>query len=62
MWLDGGTRDEWFLEIVVTALAAALTDAGLPADRLRLELFDGGHEQVEYRFPDAIACLAARLG
>ena len=61
-WLDGGTRDEWNLEIGSSAMAAALRDAGLPADRLRHELFDGGHEDVEYRFADAVAWLAARLG
>ena len=60
-WVDGGTRDEWFLEIGATAVAAALRSAGLPADRLRLELFDGGHERVEHRFADAVVWLAQRL-
>jgi hypothetical protein len=62
VWLDGGTRDEWNLEIGSSAMAAALLDAGLPASRLRHELFDGGHEQVEYRFADAVGWLADRIG
>lgn len=62
VWLDGGTRDEWFLEIGATAVDDALEAAGHPAERRRLELFDGGHEQVEYRFADAVDWVARRLG
>jgi S-formylglutathione hydrolase FrmB len=61
VWLDGGTSDEWFLEIGATAVADALRDAGLDGDRLRLELFDGGHERVEHRFADAVVWLAERM-
>lgn len=60
-WLDGGTHDEWYLELGATAMADAMRAAGLPAERLRVELFDGGHEQVEYRFAEAVAWLVDRM-
>jgi hypothetical protein len=32
------------------------------AERIRFELFDGGHNNVAWRYPLALAWLAERLG
>ena len=60
-WLDAGNRDEYFLDLGVTALRDALLDAGLPTDRLRFELFDGGHRGLGERYPASLAWLVERL-
>lgn len=61
IWLDAGTRDEWFLDVGAQAFRAALAKAGVPDERVSLELFDAGHADIEYRYPRAIAWLAQRL-
>jgi hypothetical protein len=61
VWLDGGTRDEWFLDVGAQAFRAELAALGVPDDRVSLELFDAGHMDIEYRYPRAISWLAHRL-
>ena len=61
VWLDAGRRDEYFLELGAVALRDAFLGAGLPPDRLRFELFDGGHRGVSWRYPLSLAWLAERL-
>ena len=61
VWLDAGTRDEWFLDLGAEAFRAGLARIGLPADRVSFELFDGTHGNVDYRYPMAVAWLAQRL-
>ncbi|MEU8108303.1 alpha/beta hydrolase-fold protein [Nonomuraea muscovyensis] len=61
VWIDAGTRDEWYLDLGATAFHEAVTAAGLPADRVRFELFDAGHMAIEYRYPLALAWLCERL-
>ncbi len=61
VWLDGGTRDEWFLDVGTQAFRGELHKLGLPDDRVSLELFDAGHMDIEYRYPRAITWLAHRL-
>ncbi|MGH7608778.1 MAG: alpha/beta hydrolase [Candidatus Dormibacteria bacterium] len=58
-YLDGGLEDEWYLEIAAAAVAAALRAQGL--ETVRLDLFDGGHLGVEYRYPVGIRYLAETL-
>jgi hypothetical protein len=59
VWLDGGTSDEWYLDIGAQAVHDALVEAGV--GDLRFELFEGGHGRVEHRYPQALAYLAERL-
>lgn len=61
VWLDGGTRDEWFLELGALAMARVLRELGLPAERLHVELFEGTHSGVEHRYPLALSWLAHRI-
>jgi S-formylglutathione hydrolase FrmB len=61
VWIDGGTRDEWYLDIGAEAFRAEVVKVGLPADRMYFELFEAGHGAIEYRYPLALAWLAERL-
>jgi hypothetical protein len=51
IWLDAGTRDQWFLDLGAEAFRAGLDRIGVPADRIRFELFGASHLQIDYRYP-----------
>lgn len=59
VYLDCGTRDEWYLDLVAEELRRELERAG--ARDVRLELFDATHAGIEYRYPLGLRHLAARL-
>jgi hypothetical protein len=59
IWLDAGTRDEWFLDLGAEAMRAALADAGAPD--VRWESYDAGHGGIDYRYPLSLAYLATEL-
>ncbi len=59
IWIDGGKKDEWYLEIGGKAVTAELAKIGV--DDVHFELFDGTHGAIEYRYPLSLAYLAARL-
>jgi hypothetical protein len=61
VWVDAGTRDEWYLDLGAEAFRAEVTKAGLPEDRLYFELFEAGHRGTDYRYPLSLAWLAGRL-
>jgi S-formylglutathione hydrolase FrmB len=61
VWIDAGTRDEWYLDVGAEAFRAEVRTAGLPDERVRFELFDAGHMGIEYRYPLSLAWLAERL-
>lgn len=61
VWIDAGTRDEWFLDLGADAFRGGLERIGVPADRIAFELFDAGHGGIDYRYPLAVAWLAERL-
>lgn len=61
VWLDAGTRDEWFLDLGAEAFREALLAAGLPEQRVHFELFDAGHGRIDYRYPLALAWLCHRI-
>jgi S-formylglutathione hydrolase FrmB len=61
VWIDAGTRDEWYLDLGAEAFRAQLAKAGLPDDRIHFELFDAGHGGIDYRYPLSLAWLAERL-
>jgi hypothetical protein len=59
IWIDAGTRDEYFLDLGAEAFRRECVAAG--ASEIRFELFDAKHGAIEYRYPLAIAWLAERL-
>ncbi len=61
VWIDTGERDEWYLDIGAQAFLREITDAGLPEERVHLETFDATHGGIDYRYPVALAWLAARV-
>ncbi len=61
IWIDAGTRDEWFLDIGAQAFRHELAKLGVPDDRIYFELFDATHKAIEYRYPLALAWLCQRL-
>ena len=58
IWLEGGERDEYFLDNGAVAVSRELDAIGV---RHRLELFDAGHMAIGYRYPLAFAFLARAL-
>ncbi len=61
IWIDAGTKDEWFLDIGAEAFRQALADAGVADDTIHFELFDAKHGGIDYRYPLSLAWLAQRL-
>ncbi len=61
IWIDAGTSDDYFLDIGAEAFRAALTDAGVPAEIIRFELFDATHAAIDYRYPLSLAWLCERI-
>jgi hypothetical protein len=59
IWLDAGTRDEWFLDVGAEAVRATLAEVGV-AD-VAFELYDAGHGGIDYRYPRSLAYLAGKL-
>lgn len=59
IYLDGGTRDEWHLELGALAVRDALAEIGVTD--VTCELFDAAHGAIDYRYPGGLAYLAERL-
>jgi hypothetical protein len=58
IYLDAGKSDEWFLDLGAQAFAAELDKLGVSHS---LELFDGKHGGITYRYPGAIRELLVAL-
>jgi len=61
IWIDAGTRDEWFLDIGAEAFRAALREAAVPDDVIHFELFEATHMGIDYRYPLSLAWLCQRI-
>ena len=59
VYVDAGTRDEFFLDLGAQAFVDEL--AAIGAEPTFFELFDAGHMAIEYRYPLAIRHLAEHL-
>lgn len=59
VYIDCGTRDEWYLDLTAEAYRQALAKIGVTD--LFFELFDATHLAVEYRYPISLRYLAERL-
>ncbi len=58
VYLDGGRSDEWYLDLGAQAFAKELERLGVPHE---LELFDGKHGGISYRYPGAIRRMISAL-
>jgi Putative esterase len=58
IYLDAGRRDEYFLDLGAQAFSAELTRLGISHT---LELFDGKHGGISYRYPGAVRELVLAL-
>lgn len=59
IYVDAGTRDEFFLDLGAEAFRRELEKLGVTD--VFFELFDAKHGSIEYRYPGAIRYLAERL-
>jgi hypothetical protein len=58
VYLDAGRQDEFFLDLGAQAFSHELTRLGVEHT---LELFDGRHGGISYRYPGAIRALVTAL-
>ena len=58
IYLDAGKRDEYYLDLGAQAFGAELDKLGAAHT---LELFDGAHARLTYRYPGAIRELVLAL-
>ncbi len=58
IYLDGGRKDEWYLDLAAQAFSRELDKLGVEHT---LELFDGKHGGISYRYPGAIRELVEAL-
>jgi Putative esterase len=59
IYIDAGTRDEWFLDLGAEAFRAELEAIGVTD--VYFELFDATHMNIGYRYPISLRYLAERL-
>ena len=59
IYIDAGTRDEWYLDLGAEAFRRELAAIGV--NDVQFELFDATHMGIEYRYPIAMRYLAERL-
>jgi len=59
VWIDAGTRDDWYLDLAATAFRDELAKIGVTD--VQFELFEATHMGIDYRYPKSLAYLSARL-
>nr|MDQ3824057.1 enterochelin esterase [Actinomycetota bacterium] len=59
IYIDAGTRDEWYLDVGAVAFRRALEEIGVTD--VFFELYDAGHGGIDYRYPIGLKYLAERL-
>jgi S-formylglutathione hydrolase FrmB len=61
IWIDSGRRDEYFLDLGAEAFRRELEAIGVTEPVVQFELVEGGHGDLEHRYPMALAWLADRI-
>jgi Putative esterase len=59
VWIDAGTRDEWYLDLAATGFRDELAKIGVTD--VSFELFNATHMGIDYRYSQSLAYLAQRL-
>jgi hypothetical protein len=60
IYVDAGTRDEYFLDLGATAMRDALAAVGVA--EVGFDLFPAGHGGIDHRYPAGLRYLLDRLG
>jgi S-formylglutathione hydrolase FrmB len=60
IWIDGGRRDQFYLDVGAVAFRDALADIGV-TEAVHFELFDGTHSNIDWRYPLSLSWLAERI-
>ena len=61
IWIDAGTRDEYYLDLGAPAFRAELENTGIGPGLVHFELFEAGHGGIDYRYPQSLAWLCGRI-
>jgi len=61
IWIDAGTRDDFYLDLGAEAFAGVLREIGVADEVVRFELFDASHAAIDYRYPLSLAWLCHRI-
>lgn len=61
IWIDAGTRDEYYLDFGAQAFHRNVTAAGVQENSVHFELFNAKHGAIEYRYPLALSWLCNNL-
>jgi Putative esterase len=61
MWIDAGTRDDYFLDVGAEAFRDELRRIGVAEEVIRFELFDATHMAIDYRYPMSLTWLCQRM-
>jgi S-formylglutathione hydrolase FrmB len=61
IWIDAGTKDDYFLDVGAEAFREQLRAIGVSEDVVRYELFDATHASIDYRYPMSLAWLCQRM-
>jgi S-formylglutathione hydrolase FrmB len=61
IWVDAGTKDDFFLDLGAQAFRDELRRVGVDDDRVHFEVFEATHAAIDYRYPLSLAWLAERL-
>jgi hypothetical protein len=61
IWIDAGTRDDYFLDVGAEAFRAEVHAIGVPDEVVHFELFDATHAAIDYRYPVSLAWLCGRI-
>jgi hypothetical protein len=60
VWIDAGTRDDYFLDLGAEAFRAQLRRIGVADEVVRFELFEATHAAIDYRYPLSLVWLCQR--
>jgi hypothetical protein len=61
IWIDSGTKDDYFLDLGAEAFCNELQGIGIADDVIRFELFNATHAAIDYRYPMSLAWLCRRM-
>ncbi|HEX6075718.1 MAG TPA: alpha/beta hydrolase-fold protein [Micromonosporaceae bacterium] len=61
VWIDAGTRDDYYLDLGAEAFRDALAEVGVSDEIVHFELFDATHAAIDYRYPLSLAWLCQRI-